>query len=471
MRNLKKYFILLFILLVVFTYFFSSPIEGFLRKNIPEKIYLRMSWAKSIFTSQDFGFYKYELRLGDQFSEIYDYINNEDFQFTLKEKKLNDEINFFKIPPLFPAQDIDRTNLAYIDFFKNDLIYATKNGVFFKVAIDDNEANFNPIKSNLYQFFEKKIIEKRASINYFNPLTISKFGIKDILVDNDFLYISYIENINENNYNTSILRSQISDSLVFEKFYSGLVGVSSDYEEFYPIQSGGRIVKFKQDSLLLSVGDFRKRTEAQNIESNIGKIIAISKSDGGSRIVSIGHRNPQGLDYSQVGDYVISTEHGPAGGDEINLNLFPNDQTNFGWPIASYGIHYFVNAANDDGHGGDVDRVIDNAPIYKSHSEYGFEEPIKYYEISPGISEVKFIKSNKNKLEFIVSTLGTHDTIKKPFMNHLIHYKYDLIDRNLTTVKKHFVGERVRDLIFSKSLKKIFFTGETTGIIGYMDLK
>ena len=117
MRNLKKYFILLFILLVVFTYFFSSPIEGFLRKNIPEKIYLRMSWAKSIFTSQDFGFYKYELRLGDQFSEIYDYINNEDFQFTLKEKKLNDEINFFKIPPLFPAQDIDRTNLLTSIFF------------------------------------------------------------------------------------------------------------------------------------------------------------------------------------------------------------------------------------------------------------------------------------------------------------------------------------------------------------------
>ena len=52
-----------------------------------------------------------------------------------------------------------------------------------------------------------------------------------------FIHI-HIENINENNYNTSILRSQISDSLVFEKFYSGLVGVSSDYEEFYPIQSG-----------------------------------------------------------------------------------------------------------------------------------------------------------------------------------------------------------------------------------------
>ncbi len=470
MRFIKKYLVYILLFSFISIYFLSPPIEGFLRKNIPEKIYLRMSWAKSILTSQDFGFYKYEIKLGDQFSEIYNYINNEDFQFTLKEKRLNDKINFFKIPPLFPAQDIDRTNLAYIDFFKNDLIYASKNGIFFRVVIDNQIAKFTPIKSNLYNFFEKKIVEKRASINYFNPLTVSKFGIKDILVNNDYLYISYVENINENNYNTSILKSKISDTLVFEKFYTGQGYVSSDYEEFYPIQSGGRIVKFKEDSLLLSVGDFRKRTEAQNLDSDIGKIIAISKTDSGSRIVSIGHRNPQGLDYSDNGDYIISTEHGPAGGDEINLNLQHKNIINFGWPISSYGVHYFSNAVNDDGHGGDIDRVIEDSPIYKSHSEYGFEEPIKYFDISPGISEVKFIDSNDNDFEFIVSTLGTHDTIKKPFMNHLIHYKYNLNDKNLKTIKKYYVGERVRDVIINKTLNKLFFTGETTGIIGFMDL-
>ena len=55
-------------------------------------------------------------------------------------------------------------------------------------------------------------------------------------------------------------------------------------------------------------------------------------------------------------------------------------------------------------------------------------------------------------------------------MNHLIHYKYNLNDKNLKTIKKYYVGERVRDVIINKTLNKLFFTGETTGIIGFMDL-
>ena len=73
------------------------------------------------------------------------------------------------------------------------------------------------------------------------------------------------------------------------------------------------------------------------LEAQPFKIIAISKKNSGSRVVSLGHRNPQGLDYSTDFDYLISTEHGPAGGDEVNLNIDTENIKNFGWPISSYG--------------------------------------------------------------------------------------------------------------------------------------
>ena len=82
----------------------------------------------------------------------------------------------------------------------------------------------------------------------------------------------------------------------------------------------------------------------------------------------MGHRNPQGLDYSKKFDYVISSEHGPAGGDEVNLNINPEKVKNFGWPISSYGNHYDIDAAATDSHNGDPDRFIRAAPLYKNHS-------------------------------------------------------------------------------------------------------
>ena len=69
----------------------------------------------------------------------------------------------------------------------------------------------------------------------------------------------------------------------------------------------------------------------------------ISKKDGSFDLISIGHRNHQGLFYYTdefKNQFVINSEHGPKGGDEININnLKDNKVQNFGWPISSYGIN------------------------------------------------------------------------------------------------------------------------------------
>ena len=303
-KNILKRLFVLIVFILASIYLFQSPIKLFIRDTIPEKTYLRLSWIKSILTGQDFGFYKYEIKLGDQYIDIHDYINNNEFEFSIEASKRNNS-TIFKIPPFFPAISVDEVNTSYIDIFNDKLIYATKNGIFFSIQIIDNKLNFSPLKSNISNFLKKKFEEKNASINYFNPYTVSKFGIKDIFIDQNIIYVSYIKNHESGSYNTSILKAEISDSIVFKEFFSPRNFISSEIREFSPIQSGGRIVNYKKDSLLFSVGDYRDRQSAQNLEVDNGKILAINKNNSGWRIVSYGHRNPQGLDYSQKFDYIL----------------------------------------------------------------------------------------------------------------------------------------------------------------------
>lgn len=303
--------ILLLTLFVTFTtiFIFREPIKVFIRNNTPEVAYLRLSWLKNIITGSDFGFYKYDIRLADMFYDINKFIVDEQLDFSIKLRK-NNNLNLFPIPPFFPGIGNDEVNTSYIDFHNDDLIYTTKNGIFFNVTIDEGFAYFKPLKSNISDFLNIRLEEKHATINYFNPYTQSKLGIKDIFIDNNILYVSFIESNNQKGYNTSIIKAEISEYLNFTKLYTPKNFITSTKREFYPVSSGGRIVNFKQDSILFSIGDYRDRTSAQDINSDNGKIIAINKNNGGSRIVSLGHRNPQGLDYSKKFDYIISSEHG-----------------------------------------------------------------------------------------------------------------------------------------------------------------
>jgi len=184
----------------------------------------------------------------------------------------------------------------------------------------------------------------------------------------------------------------------------------------------------------------------------------------------MGHRNPQGLDYDPINDNIVSTEHGPYGGDEINFNRDLNIVNNFGWPISNYGYHYGEQNVINDSHYADNARIVKGAPLYKSHSDHGFVEPIKYWMINPAVSEVKFINHTNDYSEFFVSTLG-YDTINRPLAQHLIRYQYNLKNKSLNLIEKYNVGERVRDLIFDKDLNSIIYTGESSGVIGILPLQ
>jgi len=112
--------------------------------------------------------------------------------------------------------------------------------------------------------------------------------------------------------------------------------------KFGGLQNGGKMALLDADTLILTVGDhefdgyYAEKSLPQSLDNTYGKTIRISLSTGEHDIFSLGHRNPQGL-HIDAGGQIWSTEHGPKGGDELNLL---HENGNYGWPLVSHGTAY-----------------------------------------------------------------------------------------------------------------------------------
>ena len=147
----------------------------------------------------------------------------------------------------------------------------------------------------------------------------------------------------------------------------------------------------------------------------------------------MGHRNPQGLFYNEDENFLLEAEHGPQGGDEINvIKLDHNSIQNFGWAISSYGEHYGGKNAPEN------KNKYEKYPLHKSHSEHGFIEPLKYFNPSIGISQIIGL-DNENK--YVVASLKAHSL-------YFFEYNYNNKENNFNIVKKLDIGERIRDMIY-----------------------
>ena len=103
---------------------------------------------------------------------------------------------------------------------------------------------------------------------------------------------------------------------------------------FRPGYIGGRMAESGETHLFVVIGDNRRIDLVQDAGAHVGKLLRIGVETGAAKTLASGLRNPQGL--ARDGDGRLWwTEHGPQGGDELNL-LRPGG--NYGWPLASYGI-------------------------------------------------------------------------------------------------------------------------------------
>ena len=225
-------------------------------------------------------------------------------------------------------------------------------------------------------------------------------GLLDVVVDSDFarnrtLYFCFSEPASAGNANsTALARATLStDSARLENvriIFSQKPKISSS------AHFGCRIVESRtpgengapDGKLFLTLGDrFSRKDDAQKLDNHHGKIVRInkdgsvpqdnpfvSKSGALPEIWSYGHRNAQGATLAPDGTFWMH-EHGPQGGDEINL---PRAGANYGWPVITYGENY----------GGGK---IGDGLTHKA----GMEQPLHYWVPSIAPSGMAFLTSDR----------------------------------------------------------------------------
>ena len=202
----------------------------------------------------------------------------------------------------------------------------------------------------------------------------------------DWTYFTYVKPIDAaGNGETTLARAHISKDGIFD--WQDLLVTHSLFGVIFDVTGiawgsdrhfGSRIA-FDDTHLYFSIGDRGNRPNGQNLETHAGSILRLNVDGSvpqdnpfvdvkGARneIWSYGHRNPQGLFWDGVNQRLWSIEHGPRGGDELNLI---ERGANYGWPVISYGKEYASFRSVGEG----------------THKE-GMEQPKKFYipSIAPG---------------------------------------------------------------------------------------
>ncbi|KFD39979.1 PQQ-dependent sugar dehydrogenase [Schleiferia thermophila] len=273
-------------------------------------------------------------------------------------------------------------------------------------------------------------------------------GLMDIRLHPDFsknklIYFSYSK-MADGQPTTALGRAKYSNEAI------------SDFEEIFVanarsnsgVHFGSRIAFDGKGHLFLGLGDRGNMQQAQNTLNHMGCLLRLNedgsvpednpfvgKPDFLPEIWSYGHRNIQGLDFHPTTGKLWAHEHGPQGGDEINI-IEPGN--NYGWPLATYGEQYG---------GGTI-----GPPTYP-----GTVQPIHHWTPSIAPCGMAFLKSDKypglNGNLFIGSLVGQHLNMTR-FLNH-----------TLVSETRLFQGEgRIRNVVESPD-GYIYFSDETNGIL------
>lgn len=184
-----------------------------------------------------------------------------------------------------------------------------------------------------------------------NFLAKEDSGFLDIVLDPDFatnafIYVAFVEGTEESN-RTAIWKAKLAGNTLV----GGRIIFRSNVAKKAPSHPGGRMLFLPDNTLLLTVGDgYDYRDQAQNPASHLGKVLRLNREGNfaadnpfvgrngyAPEIWTTGHRNIQGLMRDSITGRIWAHEHGPRGGDEINLL---EAGKNYGWPKALLGIDY-----------------------------------------------------------------------------------------------------------------------------------
>lgn len=217
-------------------------------------------------------------------------------------------------------------------------------------------------------------------------------GLLDVRLSPDFeqdrlVYLTYAEVGSDGKAGTAAGRGRLNDDMTrledFEVIFRQQPKLSTG------IHFGSKLAFDGDGNLFIALGENNQRATAQDMDKHQGKLVRI-RPDGQvpednpfigqqgvpPEIWSLGHRNQQGAAINPWTGAIWTHEHGPRGGDEINL---PKPGRNYGWPLATHGINY------------------NGRPIPEATGETveGSEAPHHVWLESPGISGMAFYDAER----------------------------------------------------------------------------
>ena len=275
-------------------------------------------------------------------------------------------------------------------------------------------------------------------------------GLLDIQLHPDYtkngwIYITYAKPDGTKGGGTTVIRAKLKGNTLtnIEQLFNAQPSSPSG------AHFGSRIVFDGKGYIFFSCGERGKMENAQDLTNHLGKIMRlhddgrvptdnpfVNTAGAMPTIFSYGHRNPQGIDIHPVSRRIYNNEHGPRGGDEINLVGKGN---NYGWPVITYGINY------------------DGTILSELKAKDGMEQPVFQWTPSIGPSSMKFVVGD------------LYPGWKGDILNGSLSFKYlervHLENGKVTEQEKLLENAgRVRDVTISPD-GYIYVATETPGII------
>ncbi len=324
-----------------------------------------------------------------------------------------------------------------MDVFGDGFIVVTGEGTFYEATFSDGDTDLEVRELRM------RAPSNAAEFNEDAPEGVLKeyFGVADVLVQRTpdatriftshhfwkrelQCYVLRVSKMDWSDHEVDLVEQDRTWEVLYET--DPCIDFEADSLRGHQLMmSGGRMQLLNDAELLVTVGDhgFDKNVYgpiyAQTADASYGKTIRVRIEDGSATPFSTGHRNPQGLHITPEGT-IWSTEHGPRGGDELNVLV---EKSNYGWPYVTYGTEYHKHE-------------------WLEHAEYArrgsFQSPVYSWVPSVGISNV--LQSSSPLFpawngDLLVASLKGHTLFRVQ------------VENNRTVVVEPIkIGGRIRDL-------------------------
>ncbi len=349
-----------------------------------------------------------DIRISLISGEIVSYQIDNESQISFSESEIiintNNNTNSYL---LFDIEDITflhekQTKLPFGELEVDEVLVNGLNNPWGLTFLNKDEILFTEHSGSLFKF---NIPTKETTQIYGLPqiARVGQGGLLDVRLhpnfnENKWLYLVYAV-ASGNASTTAVGRGKLEGNQLvdFEEIFRGspLINSGSHF--------GSRLIFDKDNYLYFSIGDRGNSNSAQDSTNHNGCVIRIhddgripednpfyNAPNAQKEIYSMGNRNIQGMFYLIEKDELWAGEHGPRGGDELNII---KKGANYGWPLVTYGVNY------------------NGSPITDKTSLPGYEDPITYWvpSIAPCGMDLISYDAEKDELDIVIGALaGQH---------------------------------------------------------------